>query len=351
MRLSPLLKSIFERIFTFIRLSRFSCTKMYTALPRTLQKQKFVSNLHFTKVFAISITALLFTGCTEMQIATHVFKKATNPAPYSAPPIKVKRKIGNPYVISGKRYYPIPSSEGYRAKGIASWYGKDFHNKKTANGERYNMFAMTAAHPTLPLPTYVRVTNLESGTSIMVRVNDRGPFKRGRLIDLSYKAASLLGMAEQGTAPVLVEALPTDGSPLRPATWGTRTTSKAPVSKKKIANPTTKTFTHRVTSKPNLDNDGHALPAHQMRTKYSLKNVDVYVQTGAFGDINNAKRQLKKLEGLYLDEYSIQLMETMQSGRTLHRVRVGPIDTVEEADKLLLKVLKNGFNTAIIAVD
>jgi rare lipoprotein A len=88
-----------------------------------------------------------------------------------------------------------------------------------------------------------------------------------------------------------------------------------------------------------------------MRTKHALKNVDVYVQTGAFGDINNAKRQSKKLENIYLDEYPIQLMETMQAGRTLHRVRIGPIDTVDEADKLLLKVLKEGFNTAIIAVD
>ena len=157
-------------------------------------------------------------------------------------------------------------------------------------------------------------------------------------------------MAEQGTAPVLVEALPTNGSPLRPATWGTRITSKAPVSKKKISHPTTRSFTHRIATRTNID-DGHPLPAHRMRTKHALKNVDVYVQTGAFGDINNAKRQSKKLENIYLDEYPIQLMETMQAGRTLHRVRIGPIDTVDEADKLLLKVLKEGFNTAIIAVD
>jgi rare lipoprotein A len=298
----------------------------------------------------VLLLGIISTGCTEMRVATHVFKKATNPAPYSAPPIRGKRKVGNPYVISGKTYYPIASSEGYRAKGIASWYGKDFHNKKTANGERYNMFAMTAAHPTLPLPTYVRVTNLENGASIMVRVNDRGPFKRGRLIDLSYKAANLLGMAEQGTAPVLVEALPTDGSPLRPATWGTRVTSSEPVSKKKIAHPTTTSFTRRVSGQQDTET-GQPLPGYQMKTKHALKNVDVYIQTGAFGDVNNAIRQRKKLETIYLDDYPIQLMEIQRAGRTLHRVRVGPIETIDEADELLLKVLKHGFNTAIIAVD
>lgn len=302
--------------------------------------------------FFIVVAGLLLTGCTEMQIATHVYKKATNPAPYQAPPIREARKVGNPYVIEGKRYYPIASSEGYKAKGIASWYGKDFHGKKTANGERYDMFAMTAAHPTLPLPTYVRVTNLENGLSVMLRVNDRGPFKRGRLIDLSYKAASLLGMAKQGTAPVLVEAMPTDGSPLRRATWGTRVASTEPISKKKIAHPTsTGGFTHRITHKDKVEEAGGTLPAYEMKTRHELKNVDIYVQTGAFGDINNANRQKKELEGMYLDQYPVQLMETRQDGRTLHRVRIGPIHTVEAADKLLLKVVNKGFNTAIIAVD
>ncbi len=291
--------------------------------------------------------AFTFTGCTEMQIATHVFKKTTNPAPYSAPPIKVKRKTGKPYYIKGKKYYPMKSSEGYHEKGIASWYGKDFHRKKTANGETYNMFAMTAAHKTLPLPTYVRVTNLENGLSIMVKVNDRGPFKRGRIIDLSYKAANLLGMVRKGTAPVLVEALPASGASLRPVAWGNRITSITP-NKRKYSKIKSTGFTNRVSRNKRVAYNKQQAKHHK---KSEFKNVSIYVQVGAFGEKSNANNQLKKLSKINTNGYSAILMETNQGGRILNRVRIGPIDTVEEADAILLKVVNNGFNTAIIAVD
>lgn len=113
----------------------------------------------------------------------------------------------DPYVINNKRYYPIPSSKGYREKGLASWYGQAFHGRNTSNGETYNMHAMTAAHKTLPMNTMLLVKNLESGKKTVVRINDRGPFVRGRIIDLSYKAAKKIDVVANGTARVQIVAL------------------------------------------------------------------------------------------------------------------------------------------------
>ncbi len=112
-----------------------------------------------------------------------------------------------PYTVNGQRYEPLPTSAGFSQVGVASWYGKDFHGKKTSNGETYNMNAMTAAHKTLPLGVYVRVYNRENGRETIVRVNDRGPFVKGRIIDLSYAAAKKLGVDVAGTAPVKIVAL------------------------------------------------------------------------------------------------------------------------------------------------
>src|SRR5690554_6485714 len=117
------------------------------------------------------------------------------------------RATKRPYVVFGKRYIPMSSDQPFRQKGIASWYGRKFHGNKTANGEIYDMYAMTAAHPTLPLPSYARVTHAHSGNSVIVRINDRGPFHRGRIIDLSYAAAAKLNLIKPGHGPVVVEAI------------------------------------------------------------------------------------------------------------------------------------------------
>jgi len=112
-----------------------------------------------------------------------------------------------PYTVNGKTYTPRTRVEPFRQSGVASWYGRRFHGKSTASGEKYNMYAMTAAHPTLPIPSYVRVTSLENGRSVVVRVNDRGPFLHGRIIDLSYAAAGKLGYADKGSARVKIEQI------------------------------------------------------------------------------------------------------------------------------------------------
>jgi rare lipoprotein A len=117
-----------------------------------------------------------------------------------------------PYEVQGLAFRPLASAAGYQARGVASWYGREFHGRPTANGERYDMLAMTAAHPTLPIPSYVRVTHLANGRSVVVRINDRGPFKRGRLIDLSYVAAAKLGLVGDGSGPVEVRSVLPGGS-------------------------------------------------------------------------------------------------------------------------------------------
>lgn len=130
--------------------------------------------------------------------------------PNAVPKAEPLSKIGNKrtYTVFGKKYHVLRSRKNYAAVGIASWYGTMFHNRRTSSGERYNMLAMTAAHRTLPLPTYVRVTNLENGRHVIVKVNDRGPFKSSRLIDLSYVAAKKLRMTGRGTALVEVKVVP-----------------------------------------------------------------------------------------------------------------------------------------------
>lgn len=140
----------------------------------------------------------------------------------------------NSYVIFNKRYHVRSTSRGYKERGFASWYGTQFHGRKTSNGDKYDMFAMTAAHKTLPLPTYVKVTNLKNNKRIIVKVNDRGPFHQNRIIDLSYAAALKLGMLGQGTAKVEVESVdPRDNG------WKKKTTSKSKTSSKKVnATPT-----------------------------------------------------------------------------------------------------------------
>src|SRR5688572_8919280 len=173
---------------------------------------KLIGNLNRIIVgFFLAYVTLFMSACSTVP------KKDGPPSYYvdetqvpNATPKKEKlSKYGNysSYRVFGKRYYTMKSSKNYRERGIASWYGTKFHKHRTSSGERYDMLAMTAAHKTLPLPTYVEVTNLRNHRKIIVKVNDRGPFEGSRLIDLSYIAAKKLGMAGHGTAHVEVRAI------------------------------------------------------------------------------------------------------------------------------------------------
>jgi rare lipoprotein A len=212
-----------------------------------------------------------------------------------------KSKQGNPpfYEVYGKRYTVMQTSVGYREQGIASWYGKKFHGRSTSNGERYDMYAMTAAHKTLPLPTNVRVTNVETGKSIIVRVNDRGPFVKNRIIDLSYTAALELDVVANGTAVVEIEAL-----------TGTRP-QPAPADKPVIA-----------------ANPGEPVSASN--------DVNMYLQVGAFGEQSNAQKLADQLTDGGIG--NVQVHESNGDSPKLFRVRIGPLDSVTEYDRLSLQV-------------
>ncbi len=206
------------------------------------------------------------------------------------------------YEVLGQRYTVMESNTGYQERGVASWYGKKFHGRQTASRERYNMYAMTAAHRALPLPTYVRVRNLRNNKSVVVRVNDRGPFVHNRIIDLSYAAAIKLDMIRSGTSLVEITAITFDG------TRGDQTTSQ-PVEISPIESP----------------------PAQPSSTPPQA-NV-IFVQVGAFGERSNAERRHLLLLSGGIDAAFIDADE--DSNPRLYRVRIGPIADVLQYDVLI----------------
>lgn len=294
---------------------------------------------------------LSLSGCASYY-STHkptndsVFARYSGAAAYSAPRVTGKRKVGKPYNIMGKTYYPISSSEGFTEQGIASWYGHPFHGRKTANGEKYNMYEMTAAHPTLPLPTYVRVTNLKNGRSVVVKVNDRGPFKKNRVIDMSYRGAQVLGFAEQGVTPVHIEALPTDGSSLKkrhvPAP---RVVESQPVARQQAVQVTSGgSFTNRVSGEPTTVRQGDT----ELIEDLKIGSTRYFIQTGAFTDEANAQRQLAVLKTKF---NNAQIFQSAVNGTTYYRVRLGPVNTVDTADSLLNNAEQAGWVGARVVID
>lgn len=251
-----------------------------------------------------ALAMLVLAGCSSTNWNE---PPATKPAPITEQSAAVdlpRSKRGNPpfYEVYGVRYTVMNSSSGYRAKGVASWYGKKFHGRDTSNGERYNMYAMTAAHKTLPLPTNVRVTNLENGKSIVVRVNDRGPFVKNRLIDLSYAAAVELDVVKNGTAMVEVVALNSSTNyPPTTARVGTRSTNQQ-------------------------------VPAA------GLDDSVMYLQVGAFGEVANARQLADRLTAGGIS--GVVVYETTGETPKLYKVRVGPLANVGEFDRVRDKVAR-----------
>ena len=272
--------------------------------------------------------ALLAAGCAGPRP-----KPAPTPAPVPATPapadiaaipdavprMEPRSLRGNPpfYEVFGKRYAVLSTAEGYVERGVASWYGPGFHAAQTSTGEPYDMYAMTAAHKTLPLPCYARVTNLANGKSVVVRVNDRGPFVTGRIIDLSYTAAAKLDMLRNGTAFVEMRVI-TPGTP-------------AAVVPAPIAPP------------PALTGDAAA------GNTVAAPAGGLYLQAGAFADSANARRQVERLRSAGID--NVFLLPTTDGGRMLHRVRIGPIGSVAEFDALSARLARIGITDARLASD
>lgn len=254
-------------------------------------------------------------------------------------------KVGAPYKVGGRWYYP-KEDYGYDRKGIASWYGDKFHGRRTANGERFDMNLLSAAHPTLPMPWLVRVTNLENGRSVVVRVNDRGPFARGRLIDLSRRAAEVLGFRKKGVARVRVQALGPAKSrhaPRAPAVIAQnpppRTTSAPP--SRAASRPVS---TRQVAALRPASGAGYADGALEILPVTSTR---LYVQAGAFADVANAERLRARLAAFG----PAMVSKAWVDGRLLYRVRIGPIPTVAGADSALARVVAQGQNDARLVLD
>jgi len=240
--------------------------------------------------------------------------------PDAVPRVEPRGRRGNPpfYEVFGKRYYVMASSDGWVERGTASWYGPGFHSASTSLGEPYDMYAMTAAHKTLPIPCYAEVTNTKNGRKVVVRINDRGPFVGDRIIDLSYTAAAKLDMLTAGTAPVEVRVLtPGRDSP------GSALPPQTPVAPPASAPVVT------VVNAPAASLPGVA---------------PMFIQAGVFADHENARRRVELLlaEGIEL----ASLDEVPRNDRALHRVRVGPFATVEEFDYNLKKLRDLGINDA-----
>jgi rare lipoprotein A len=230
--------------------------------------------------------------------------------PDAVPKVEPRSRGGNPdsYVVFGKRYYTLDSSKGYVKRGIASWYGKKFHGRRTSNGEVYDMYGMSAAHKELPIPTYLAVTNLENGREIVVRVNDRGPFHENRIVDLSYAAAAKIGMLAKGTAMVEIRAIdPQQHVASRPA----------------------------------------AQRVDKRRT--AATEPRIYLQAGSFRSVSNAERYRNRLARDLSRSVRVEPFADKQG--QVHRVQVGPIASVELADKVTAELHALGVLDPLVIID
>jgi rare lipoprotein A len=220
--------------------------------------------------------------------------------PDATPKYEPRTRAGNPpsYTVLGRTYKVRADSAGYHQRGVASWYGSKFHGKSTSNGERYDMYAMTAAHKTLPIPSYVEVTNLLNGRRVVLRVNDRGPFVDDRIIDLSYVAAAKLDMLKIGTAPVEVRAV----------------------------------------------GPGDTLPGPSY-----AKPATVWIQAGAFTVWDNAERLRARLDRSDVGDVRIETAQV--NGRQFYKVRLGPVASTAEADRVARALAGHGIPEPLFIVD
>lgn len=267
-------------------------------------------------------------------------------------------KVGKPYKVAGKWYTPREDPT-YDETGISSWYGPQFNGKRTANGEIFDMNELSAAHPTLPMPSFVRVTNLENGRSVILRVNDRGPFARGRLIDVSRRAAQILGYEKSGTARVRVQAYPMEQSPLPQ----TQVASAAPVPAPAPAAPPVSTAPLPSVEASDLAppqvpagavpvadtelSDGDTRWFVDKALREASVPLSLFVQAGAFSRQDSAEKLRSSLARI--GNAAVSSVEV--DGRRLYRVRIGPVATAEAADSVLNQVVALGYPTARVVVE
>lgn len=344
-------------------------------------------NRHVLSYFAVAALAVFgLTGCAETALMNHATKSiGRSDSTQVAGPGRSGGiyKVGNPYQINGVWYYP-KEDPNYDETGIGSWYGEQFHAKVTANGEIFDMNEVTAAHPTLPMPSLVRVTNLENGRSIVVRVNDRGPYVNGRIIDLSRRSAQLLGYDRQGTARVRVQYLgpaPLEGGgetmvasrgtgsderpsaaprgtvsaealPPPPGVKGrsaevTRPADGQPSPMQILASQNPKTDAAAEGSSVNLAKASTTDLSQQKVEIGPARGGQIYVQIGAFTLHENAHKLAARMSTIG----PVGVSSTFVNKQEFFRVRLGPFDQVAAADQALQQVITSGHTNARIIVD
>jgi rare lipoprotein A len=267
--------------------------------------------------------------------------------PEPVPHVEARSRYGNKdtYSVLGHTYNLLPDAKGYVERGIASWYGNKFHGYMTSSFETYDMYAFSAAHKTLPLPSWARVTNLDNGKSVVVRINDRGPFHENRLIDLSYAAAVKIGVWPKGTGIVEVRAIdPAHPDADLPA--ATRTAS-APVAASRVTTataspPTTRAAQAMPASTPVVESPTRLASA-------GAAGTHIYLQLGSFGERVNAERSAANATRAGIDKVTIQSVAL--EGRTVHRVRVGPLADVDAADAMTSRIEQLGLGAPRVAIE
>jgi rare lipoprotein A len=256
------------------------------------------------------LAGTLFIGCAGPDTDRAPKRPAdVSRVPDAVPRAEPRSASGNPrfYEVFGRRYYVLASAEGHRERGVASWYGEKFHGRRTSSGETYDMYAMTAAHKTVPIPAYARVINLQNGRTVVVRINDRGPFAENRIIDLSYAAAHRLDMIREGTAMVEIEIIG-PGSPAPARVTASRTERRG-------------------------DADG------------------MFVQAGAFRSRENAERLVVRIRDETGGSANVFVREDRVNGQPIYRVRIGPVSGVEQFDRVVQQMSRIGIPDAYLALD
>ena len=308
----------------------------------------------------------LLAGCAETALVVHTAKEIVE---ISKPPIpKGRYKVGTAYQIKNVWYYPKIDYE-YDETGIASWYGPNFHQKRTANGEIFDQNAITAAHRTLPMPSVVRVTNLENGRSLIVRINDRGPFAHGRIIDLSRRSAQLLGFARKGTAKTRVQILAAESKAIAQRVKGGYTAAIPPIANNAPSPPAVPMTNVSVKSLPVIPGMKTAVQKtprvlkSEIRKKSSavklaklsksrnivqlpVRNSEIYVQVASF----RRKVSAQNFQKLIADLGITGVYEAIVKGKQFHRVRIGPLKDVTQADNILTTLIKRGYPGARVVV-
>lgn len=297
---------------------------------------KFISHLrqYSLPIFLVILMLFLASCSTISKDGPPSYPVDESKIPDAVPKTEPLSKYGNKtsYRVFGKNYYVMKSSKSYHARGVASWYGTKFHHQRTSSGERYNMLAMTAAHRSLPLPTYVQVTNLKNGKKVIVKVNDRGPFESNRLIDLSYVAAKKLGMIGHGTTIVDVRALD-------PTQHYEEVFSRQPIESEQILLSKNKTINYSPSRASH-----HPVVTQSLARKNPQRKSIVYLQIGAFKNRAHAERLSKRLRTI-VSSSSVSITYPTAHQKKLYRVQIGPIKDVSTAKSISKRLKAAGLQS------